>query len=418
MPLLNGSGNRLLSTDKVANDMLSRWKNNLVLTKGVYRSLEKQFGEIGDTISVKLPNNAIVNDGRVATTTTPLNDKTVSLVINKQKNIKFSWTMKDKKLSILQFGERYLEPAANLLANHVDMSVAEEMEKAYFQFGTVGNPLDVNDVHYGQSYAQDVAIPTDSLCRLITNTIDKANITGNVMGMSGNAPVKEAIAKGYAGEIAGFETFFSQNIVVHVNGKKTGGEQVAAELQNGNKLQVKGADAAGGGFKKGDRFTIAGVYEVNPITKQKTGRLQVFTVLDETPIAGATGEVTINPTMNNGNGTTVDGEGNTITTAMDKNVDGTAAVDAAITILGDSEAAYRENYIMHRDAIALAMVFLDLPASGHGSRANDPQTGLSISVSEYFMGDENSNNLRMDILYGVQMVRPDLVFRATCQKIG
>ena len=73
---------------------------------------------------------------------------------------------------------------------------------------------------------------------------------------------------------------------------------------------------------------------------------------------------------------------------------------------------------MHRDAIAMAMVFLDLPASGHGSRASDPQTGLSISVSEYFNGDQNSNNLRMDILFGTKLVRSDLVFRATCEKIG
>ena len=48
MPLLNGSGNALLTTDKVANDMLARWKNNLVLSKAVYRDLEGQFGEIGE----------------------------------------------------------------------------------------------------------------------------------------------------------------------------------------------------------------------------------------------------------------------------------------------------------------------------------------------------------------------------------
>ena len=39
MPLLNGNGNSLLTTDKVANDLLARWKNNLVLTKSVYRDL-------------------------------------------------------------------------------------------------------------------------------------------------------------------------------------------------------------------------------------------------------------------------------------------------------------------------------------------------------------------------------------------
>ena len=416
MPLHNGSGNSLLTTDKVANDMLARWKNNLVLTKGVYRDLEQQFGEIGDTINVKLPNNAIVNEGRVATTTTPLNDKTVALVIDKQKNIKFNWTMKDKKLSIQQFGQRYLEPASNLLANHVDMAVAQVMRDAYFQFGTPNNALDIEDVTMGQSYAQDVAIPTDSLCRLITNTIDKANITMGVTALAANAPVREAIAKGYGGEIAGFETFYSQNIIKHLVGDHLGTETVATELQNGNQLDVQAG--AVGGLVRGDRFTIAGVYEINPITKQRTGRLQVFSVISDGGMAGAADTVTISPTMNNGTGTSLDGEGSSITTSMDQNVDGIAAVGAAIIVIGDAGGMYRENFIMHRDAIALAMVFLDLPASGHGSRASDAQTGLNISVSEYFNGDQNENAMRMDILFGTKMVRPDLIFRATCQKIG
>ena len=416
MPLHNGTGNSLLTTDKVANDMLARWKNNLVLTKSVYRDLDQQFGEIGDTINVKLPNNAIVNEGNVATTTTPLNDKSVALVVDRQKNIKFTWGMKDKKLSILQFGERYLEPASNLLANHVDITVAEKMRDAYFQFGTVGQPLSYTDVTLGQAYAQNVAIPTDSLCRLITNTIDRANISNGISTLQQQDMVKEAIQKGYAGELAGFNSFYSQNVINHLTGAHTASEQVSTELQNGNQLVVKGS--AAGALVRGDRFTIAGVFEINPITKARTGRLQVFSVISDGGLAGATGTVTISPTMNNGTGTTLDGQGNTITTAMDKNVDGTAAVDAAITVIGDPTSMYRENYIMHRDSIAMAMVFLDLPASGHGSRASDKQTGLNISVSEYFNGDQNQNNMRMDILYGVKMVRPDLIFRATNQKIG
>ena len=416
MPLHNGTGNSLLTTDKVANDLLSRWKNNLVLTKSVYRDLEQQFGEIGDTINVKLPNNAIVNEGNVATVTTPLNDRSVALVVNTQKNIKFTWGMKDKKLSILQFGERYLEPASNLLANHVDMQIAKEMRKAYFQFGTVGQPLSYTDVALGQAYAQNVAIPTDAMCRLITNTVDRANISNGISTLSANAPVKEAIQKGYAGELAGFNSFFSQNIIHHLVGSHTGSETVATELQNGNQLDV--SVSAVGALVEGDRFTIEGVFEINPITKSRTGRLQVFTVVSGTGLAGATGTVTISPTMNNGTGTTDDAQGNPITTEMDKNVDGTASVGASIVVIGDANGMYRENYIMHRDAIAMAMVFLDLPASGHGSRASDKQTGLNISVSEYFNGDQNQNNLRMDILFGTKMVRPDLILRATNEKIG
>jgi len=415
MPLLNGDGNALLTTDKVANDMLARWKNNLVLCKSVYRDLEQQFGEIGDTINVKLPNNVIVNSGNVATTTTPLNDKTVALVVNQQKNVKFAWGMKDKNLSILQFGERYLEPAANRLANVADLAVASEMQKAYFQFGTVGNPLSYNDVTLGQAYAQEVAIPTDNMCRLITNTIDRANISNGISTLNQEAMVKEAIQKGYAGELAGFNTFFSQNVLTHTVGNDAGTEVVDGVVGNGNQLAVKTTQS--GAFAVNDRFTIAGVQEINPITKKITGRLQVFTVLAGTS-AGLTTTLTISPTINDGTGTTLDGEGNSITTAMDQNVITDGATDPAITVIGDANGVYRENYIMHRDAIAMAMVFLDLPVSGHGSRASDKQTGLNISVSEYFNGDQNQNNLRMDILYGTKLVRPDLIFRATNQKIG
>jgi len=415
MPLLNGTANALLTTDKVANDMLARWKNNLVLTKSVYRDLESQFGEIGDTVNVKLPNNVIINSGNVATTTTPLNDKTVALTINKQKNVKFAWGMKDKKLSINQFGERYLEPAANRLANVVDIDIATEMRKAYTPFGTVGSALTYTDVTMGQAYAQDIAIPTDNMCRLVTNTIDRANISNAISALQQQQLVKDAIQKGYAGEIAGFNTFFSQNLITHTVGDHLGTEVVDGVIGNGTTIDVKTSQAAA--LAVGDRFTVAGVTEINPITKQPTGRLQTFTVLSGT-LSGATGTVTVSPTINKGGGTTLDGDGNTITTAMDQNMVSDGATDPAITVLGDATGTYRENYIMHRDAVAMAMVFMDLPSSGHGSRASDKQTGLNINVAEYFDGDNYQNALRMDILYGVKMVRPDLIMRATNQKIG
>jgi len=415
MPLLNGTANALLTTDKVANDMLARWKNNLVLTKSVYRDLEGQFGEIGDTVNVKLPNNVIINSGNVATTTTPLNDKTVALTINKQKNVKFAWGMKDKKLSINQFGERYLEPAANRLANVVDIDIATEMRKAYTPFGTVGSALTYTDVTMGQAYAQDIAIPTDNMCRLVTNTIDRANISNAISALQQQQLVKDAIQKGYAGELAGFNTFFSQNLITHTVGDHLGTEVVDGVIANGTEIDVKTSQAAA--LAVGDRFTVAGVTEINPITKQPTGRLQTFTVLSGT-LSGATGTVVVSPTINKGGGTTLDGDGNTITTAMDQNMVSDGATDPAITVLGDATGTYRENYIMHRDAVAMAMVFMDLPSSGHGSRASDKQTGLNINVAEYFDGDNYQNALRMDILYGVKMVRPDLIMRATNQKIG
>jgi len=415
-PAISGNQNNLLNTSKVANDMLARWKNNLVLTKSVYRDLEGQFGEIGDTINVKLPNNVIVNDGNVATTTTPLNDKSVALVVDTQKNVKFAWGMKDKKLSIQQFGERYLEPAANRLANVVDIAVATEMRKAYTPFGTVGSALSYTDVELGAAHAQNIAIPTDKMCRLICNTIDKANISNAISGLQQQELVKDAIQKGYAGELAGFNSFFSQNIITHTVGTDAGTEVVDGVITNGNTINVKTTQA--GAFSIGDRFTVAGVTEINPITKQPTGRLQTLTVLAGTS-GGLTTTLTVSPTINIGGGTIADPSGGAaLTTEMDKNMASDGATDPAITVLGDAGGTYRENYIMHRDAVAMAMVFLDLPVSGHGSRASDKQTGLNISVSEYFNGDQNQNNLRMDILYGVKMVRPDLILRATNQKIG
>lgn len=290
------------------------------------------------------------------------------------------------------------------------------MRDAYFQFGTVGQPLTHQDVTLGQAFTQDVAIPSDSLTRLITNTIDRANISNQLTTSYNEALVKDAIQKGYAGELAGFETYFSQNLIKHQVGTHTGNETVGAELQNGKTLSV--ADSQSGALLRGDRFTIDGVWEINPITKQKTGRLQVFSVISDGGLSGATGTVTISPTMNNGTGSTLDAEGNSITTEMDKNVEGTALTGAAITVLGDAGGLYRENYIMHRDSIALANVFMDLPASGHGTRVSDAQSGLALSVSEYFNGDANENAMRMDILYGVKMIRPDLIFRATNEKIG
>ena len=66
---------------------------------------------------------------------------------------------------------------------------------------------------------------------------------------------------------------------------------------------------------------------------------------------------------------------------------------------------------MHdRDAFALAMVPMELP-QGAVNPARETYKGLSVRVVPYYDGTNDLGNWRLDILYGVKAIYPDLATR-------
>jgi hypothetical protein len=153
---------------------------------------------------------------------------------------------------------------------------------------------------------------------------------------------------------------------------------------------------AGATLNEGDVFTIAGVYAVNPVTKQVLPYLQQFVVSAPVTATGAADAIAIAPAI------IVSGQYATVSAAPAQN--------AALTFMGTAGASYPQNLVFHENAFALCMVPMELP-EGAIKKARQSYKGLSIRVICDYDIINDINMWRLDILYGVKPIYPDLATR-------
>jgi len=151
-------------------------------------------------------------------------------------------------------------------------------------------------------------------------------------------------------------------------------------------------------IKKGDVFTIAGVYAVNPQTRESTGSLQQFVVTEDvTAAAGAYAAVSISPAIY------------TASHAL-ATVDSFPQASAAITFLGSASTQYPQNLIYHRDAITFATADLVMP-QGVDMASRQVHNGISLRVVRQYDINNDRMPCRVDVLYGYSVIRPQMAVR-------
>jgi hypothetical protein len=150
----------------------------------------------------------------------------------------------------------------------------------------------------------------------------------------------------------------------------------------------------------GSVFTIANVFMVNPKTKDNTGILQPFvvtTAVTANATTTADTNLTISPPI------ITSGPHQTVT--YSGNLDGRAIVP-----FGAASTGYKQNLLLHKNAMALAMVPMEMPqAVTTGSRQT--HNGLSIRVIPVYDGTNDVSKWRLDALYGRKLIDPRLITR-------
>src|SRR5258706_8074335 len=122
---------------------------------------------------------------------------------------------------------------------------------------------------------------------------------------------------------------------------------------------------AGATLNEGDVFTIAGVYAVNPVSKQALPYLQQFVVNAPVTATGTADAIMISPAI------IISGQYQTVSVAPAQN--------AALTFVGTASASYPQNLVFHENAFAICMVPMELP-EGAVKKARQSYKGLSIRV--------------------------------------
>lgn len=406
--------NNLLTDDVIAKEALRLLKNNLVAAKCVYRNYEKTFGKVGDTIRLKLPFRVKSASGRTLVKQ-PMVDQTIPFKIDRQEHVGLEYTVKDKTLDIQQFSERYLKSGMTQIANQIDRSILLTLKKAFHSSGTPGTrPGAFIDFANAGAKQTTYAVPSDGMRHAILDPFTCASLSDEVTKLFKESMVETAYKMGYRGNVAAYETYESQNVPKHTVGDHGGTPLVAGTITNGSTVTTDGWTASTTGLLlEGDVITFAGVYGVNPQNYETTGLLQEFVVTaDVDSDAGGLATIPIFPAINDGTATTTNGDGETVSLKAYQNVTNVPADAAPITVLGAANTTYEQNYLFHRDAIALAMIDLELPQSAViKSRAADPDTGLSLTLTGAYDINEQTEIHRIDAVWGTDLIYGELALR-------
>jgi len=414
MPRLNGTGNVIVTDDKIAMEALRLLKNELVFARLVHRNLEREFGKIGDTINIKLPFRTKTASGRTLVKQ-PMVDRTTTLKIDRQEHFALEFTQNDRTLSITQFSKRYLASGMSQLAHVLDKSIADVAGKSFFfSSGTPGTVVTTDNWTDANAYMEMVGVPMDGQVSTVLNPLDAAAIGKDVKQLAHEGMVKQAIERSYLNTLADMAAFKTAQMPVHTVGALGGTPLVNNAGQSGSSLVTDGWTAAvANRVRIGDVFTIDGVYEVNPRTYESTGRLQRFvaTAVGASDVSGNM-TLSISPAMNDGSLTTLDADGNSVSLAAYQNVSALPANNAPLTFIGTANTSYRQDFAFHKDAIALAVIDIELPESAVvAKRVRDPQSGLSLALTAAFDINNFTQIYRIDVLWGVKAIYPELGHR-------
>lgn len=420
--------NALLSPTMIAKEALRLFKNNLVMGSLVYMDYEKEFPgapKKGGSVQIRKPVKFRVTKSRIRVTST-ITEQYITMTVATQAHISWKFATVDLTLTIEEYSARYIRPAAAALANQVDADLCglyADVPGAVYESTGFVTPHTFMVLGKAMQKMDEEAVPPDDRV-VVFNPAAHWSFANALSNWNFKEGGEQALRKGFLGRVANAEIFMDQNIKTHTVGQyatdgatdsdfvvwSTADTASAAGLPTGNAVAVtqnqeimiggfncsSGADA---GLKAGDIFTIATAFAVNPMSGESIGSLRQF----------------VATTRFTGNSSTTDNEvkiaiyPEMIHTGPYKTVDTLPAGGDAVSILGGQGGSYPQNLAFHRNAFALAMVPLEMPDSTWGAR--ESEDGISIRVVKDYDIDQDWETIRMDILYGVKTIYPELAVR-------
>ena len=400
--------NSLLTIDMITRKSLEILENNLVITRNVNRQYDDSYAvngaKIGTTLRIRLPDRATVTDG-AALQVQDDNEQFTTLTVSNQKHIGVQFSSAELTMQLDDFAERVLKPRVSQLASSVDADVANAYNQIYQSVGTPGTTpataLVLLQAHQKLNESAAGMQPRFA-------TVNPAANAGLVDGLKGLFNPTDTISRqfknGMMGEgVLGYEEInMSQSIKALTTGTRTATAntlQVATTIsaQGANKISIKSGTGSAT-IKKGEVFTIAGVYAVNPQTRESTGALQQFTVTaDATASSGTWATVEISPAIY------------TATQAL-ATVNAFPQADAFVNFLGAASTSYAQNMVYHKDAIAFATADLIMP-QGVDMASRAVHNGISLRVVRQYDINNDRMPCRIDVLYGYNTIRPEMACR-------
>ncbi len=380
----------------------------------------------GATLKARRPVQFTVRSGATANIQ-DVTESTVDVTVQPELGIDFAVSNYELATSVRNdgsvdsaFRERYLKPAGMRIAAELDYRIAAALKNSVYNFvGTPGTgPSTLADIMAVHTPMDNQAAPRDDMRFIALTPLAHNTVVGGLSSLFNNqATIGEQYKSGSMKNALGFNFLMSQNMPTHTVGA-LGGTPLVNGANQGlinsgatdnpyaatTSLVTDGWTAAAANrLNAGDVFTIAGVFSVNPETKQSTGSLQQFVVTANTASdAGGNATIVISPAI--------------IAGGAFQNVTARPADNAALTIqTGSASTGYAQNLAWHKNAVTFVSPKQELPGGmdmAYTASMAD-EGGISLRFVRGFDLVNNRFISRFDILWGVAATKPEFMVRRT-----
>ena len=409
--------NELLNPVTILKESMIRLENNITFIKQVNREFDDKFAvpdaKTGYTVNARLP---VRFRGRIGDAMQPedIREQMIPITVNRLYGQDLLISDQDLTLTIDRFGERYVEPATEIIANMADGEGCDQWVNVYNCVGTPGTVPTTLDTYASAGVAlDDMAVPPSPGMRALVVT---SRAQAKALGFQNNLfnppkEVSEQYRTGKMGIAVGWKWNMDQNIGRQTVGyTNTANPIVTSVSADGTNVVTSGWAASQTVLKAGDIVAFGGSNAVNPISFRDTGALRTFVVTQDIA-SDVSGNATIyiSPSIN------------TDTTSPFQTVTASPLANAAVYVYGIgtgtalnniSQVSSAQMLGFHRDAFTFVCVPLELPGGLDWSeRVTHPRLGVSMRLTRGFDIKENRRYTRLDLLGGWKTTRPEMAVR-------
>jgi hypothetical protein len=324
----------------------------------------------------------------------------VPVTLDTQFHVDFTFSSQELTLNIDDFADRYLKPAMATIANKIDFDGLGLYTSVANQVGTAGTtPSDIATLLAAGTRLDQEATPRDGQRTVVWDPAANGSMVKAAAGLfNAPRPISDQYESGIFVPALGFDIGMDQNIRQATAGTRTNGT-VSGAGQTGSTLLVTGL-GAGGTVAAGDTFTIAGVFAVNPQSRQSTRVLRQFTVTAAATADGS-GNATLSifPAIN--------------TAASNQQYQTVSAGPANAAVVTWDVAAgtqYTVNLAYHKNAFTLATADLQMP-EGVDFAGRRNHKGISMRIVRQYAIGTDTFPCRIDVLYGWRPIYQELACR-------
>jgi hypothetical protein len=395
--------NVLLTCSIIAKTALPVLANMLSFAKNANRDWQDEFTSNmsrgyapGQTINIKRPPRYTYRAGPVAVPQATT-ETSVPLTLS-QGGVDLNFSSLEKTLSLTKLEDKIAAAIAPVV-NEIDRQGCALARFSTFNAINPTGALPATQIAAVQIITDanrrldEMGSPRDKRRNFILGPGLNGALLNGFSGMFVGSGLSKQYQDGLMHNAFGIDPSMDQNIDTHTNGTQVVTGTAVTAGQSGATITVTGL---GGTITRGTVVTFAGVFAVNPQSRQSTGVLAQFVVTADMA-AGAT-SMPISPAM--------------VASGAFQNVSNTTTAGNFL-IVGAASTAYQCNVAFHSDAFTLAMAPLWAPQGGKGviDVAQESMDGMSLKVTKFYDGINDKEITRIDTLFGWAATYPELAVK-------